>query len=117
MADQGNPFSVLAQVSSLHRIPVAKSWEEDFERRWQQRKWSIAQSPGFIRTEVLRPMKGDHYVVMTYWRSKEDFERWTESQAFMEAHANTPPKEAFTGPSKLEIHEIIAESPVASSSG
>jgi len=35
----------------------------------------------------------------------------------MEAHANTPPKEAFTGPSKLEIHEIIAESPVASSSG
>ena len=100
-----------------NRIPGAKGWEEDFERRWKQRKWSIAQSPGFIRTEVLRPMKGDHYVVMTYWRSKEDFERWTESQAFMEAHANTPPKEAFTGPSKLEIHEIIAESPVASSSG
>jgi heme-degrading monooxygenase HmoA len=48
---------------------------------------------------------------MTYWRSKEDFEHWTESQAFMEAHANTPPKEAFTGPSKLEVHEIIAESP------
>ncbi len=71
-------------VSNL--IPVAKGWEEDFERRWKQRKWSIAQSPGFIRTEVLRPMKGDHYVVMTYWRSKEDFERWTESQAFMEAH-------------------------------
>ena len=53
-------------------------------------------------------MKGDHYVVMTYWRSKEDFERWTESQAFMEAHTNTPPKEAFTGPSKLEVHEIIS---------
>jgi heme-degrading monooxygenase HmoA len=42
---------------------------------------------------------------------KEDFERWTDSQAFMDAHANTPPKEAFTGPSKLEVHEIIAESP------
>jgi heme-degrading monooxygenase HmoA len=100
-----------------NRIPVAKGWEEDFERRWKQRKWSIAQSPGFIRTEVLRPMKGDDYVVMTYWRSKEDFEHWTESQAFMEAHANTPPKEAFTGPSKLEVHEIIAESPAATGSG
>jgi heme-degrading monooxygenase HmoA len=100
-----------------NRIPVAKGWEEDFERRWKQRKWSIAQSPGFIRTEVLRPMKGNDYVVMTYWRSKEDFEHWTESQAFMEAHANTPPKEAFTGPSKLEVHEIIAESPAATGSG
>ncbi len=100
-----------------NRIPVAKGWEEDFERRWKRRKWSIAQSPGFIRTEVLRPMKGDHYVVMTYWRSKEDFEGWTESQAFMEAHANAPPKEAFTGPSKLEVHEIIAESPAGSRSG
>jgi len=61
-------------------------------------------------------MKGDHYVVMTYWRSKEDFERWTESRAFMETRANTPPKEAFTGPSKLEVHEIIAESPSVPSS-
>jgi heme-degrading monooxygenase HmoA len=56
-------------------------------------------------------MKGDHYVVMTHWKSKEDFERWTDSHAFMDAHAKTPPKEAFTGPSKLEVHEIIAESP------
>ncbi len=97
-----------------NRISVAKGWEQDFERRWKERKWSIAQSPGFIRTEVLRPMKGDHYVVMTYWQTREDFERWTESQAFMDAHANTPPKEAFTAPSNLEVHEIIAESPSAS---
>ncbi len=94
-----------------NRISVAKGSEENFEKRWKERKWNIAKSPGFIKTEVLRPMKGDHYVVMTYWRSKEDFDKWTESQAFMEAHANTPPKEAFTAPSKLELHEIIAESP------
>ena len=92
-----------------NRIPVAKGWEEEFERRWRERKWSIARSPGFMRTEVLRPVKGDHYVVVTHWRSKEDFERWTESPAFMEAHSDTPPKEAFSGRSKLEIHEVIAE--------
>ncbi|TMI17263.1 antibiotic biosynthesis monooxygenase [Candidatus Bathyarchaeota archaeon] len=99
-----------------NRISVAKGWEENFEKRWKERKWHIAQSPGFIKTEVLRPMKGDHYVVMTYWRSKEDFDKRTESQAFMEAHANTPPKEAFTAPSKLELHEIIAESPTMATS-
>ena len=72
--------------------------------------------PGVHQNRGPTPMRGDHYVVMTYWKSKEDFERWTESQAFMDAHANTPPKEAFTGPSKREVHEIIAESPSVPSS-
>jgi hypothetical protein len=30
---------------------------------------------------------------------------------------NHHPKEAFAGPNKLEVHEIIAESPAATSSG
>ncbi len=92
-----------------NRISVAKGWEEEFERRWKARRWSIAKSPGFVRTEVLRPVKAEDYVVITYWRSKEDFEKWTQSTAFMEAHSDTPPKEAFNRPSKFEIHEVIAE--------
>ncbi|TLZ51812.1 MAG: antibiotic biosynthesis monooxygenase [Methanobacteriota archaeon] len=91
-----------------NRIPVAKGWEAEFERRWRDRKWSIASLPGFLRTEVLKPVKGDHYVVVTHWRSMEDFERWTESEAFGEAHANTPPTEAYAGPNVFEIHEVLA---------
>ena len=91
-----------------NRMAVAKGWEDEFERRFSARKWSLAKLPGFIRTEVLRPLKGDHYVVMTHWRSMEDFERWTESDAFQEAHADPPPKEAFAGPSALEMHEVFA---------
>ena len=92
-----------------NRIPVAKGWEAEFERRWANRKWSIAELPGFLRTEVLKPVKGEYYVVMTHWRSMADFERWTESEAFGEAHANTPPKEAYAGPNVLEMHEVLAE--------
>ena len=91
-----------------NRIPVTKGWEAEFERRWKERKWSIANLPGFLGTEVLRPVKGDYYVVMTHWRSEADFEGWTKSEAFGEAHANTPPKEAFAGPNVFEIHEVIA---------
>ena len=58
-----------------NRIPVTKGWEAEFEGRWANRKWSIAQLPGFIRTEVLKPVKGEYYIVMTPWRSMEDFER------------------------------------------
>ncbi len=91
-----------------NRIPVAKGWEEAFERRWLNRKWSIATLPGFLGTDVLRPMKGDVYVVQTQWRSMKDFERWTKSAAFGEAHADPPPREAFAGPNALEIHEVFA---------
>jgi heme-degrading monooxygenase HmoA len=38
----------------------------------------------------------------------EDFERWTKSRAFEEAHADPPPREAFAGENVLEIHEVIA---------
>ena len=92
-----------------NRIPVAKGHEEAFEERWRNRKWPIASHPGFIRTEVLKPVKGDHYIVVTHWQTMKDFENWTNSNSFMESHANAPPRESFSGPSQLEIHEIIAE--------
>lgn len=95
-------------VVVANRIPVAEGWEEDFERRWRDREWSIAELPGFLRNEILRPVRGDHYVVKTYWEDMEAFEAWTESRAFREAHADPPPEEAFAGPNVLEIHEVIA---------
>ena len=91
-----------------NRIPVKKDYKETFEQRWKNRKWAIANHPGFIRTEVLRPVKGDHYIVVTHWRSIKDLEDWTKSDAFMESHANPPPRDAFLGLSALEIHEVIA---------
>lgn len=92
-----------------NRIQVAKGHEEAFEQHWKNRKWAIASHPGFIRTEVLKPVKGDHYIVVTYWQSMKDFEAWTKSNSFAESHANAPPRESFSGPSQLEIHEVIAE--------
>ena len=80
-------------------------------------------SPGFIRNEVHRPrpVRFDHerggfvhdpdkqgcYEVKTWWRSMEDFEAWTRSPAFAEAHSNRPPKDMFSGPSVLEVHEVF----------
>ena len=92
-----------------NRIHVAKGWEEDFERRWRNRKYLLSGLPGFIRNEVLKPIRSDYYVIMTHWETMEDFERWTKSEEFRKSHENVPPKEAFSGPNVLEIHEILAE--------
>ncbi len=106
-----------------NRIPVAEGHEPDFEDRFRKRVHLVDRAPGFVRNEVHRPrpMKFDHdaggfvadpegegyYEVKTWWRSFADFEAWTKSEAFAEAHRNRPPKEMFRGPSKLEVHEVF----------
>ncbi len=94
-------------IVAADRIAIAEEWEKDFEKRCRNRKWSIAELPGFLRNEILRPIQVDTYIVRTSWRSMEDFQRWTKSPAFEEAHADPPPKEAHAGPNALEIHEVI----------
>ena len=106
-----------------NRMSVAEGHEIDFEDRFRNRVHLVDKAPGFIRNEVHRPrpVRFDHesgrfvddpsaagfYEVKTWWRSMEDFEAWTKSPAFAEAHANRPPKEMFAGPSKLDVHEVF----------
>ena len=106
-----------------NRMSVAEGHEIDFEDRFKKRVNLVDQAPGFIRNEVHRPrpMRFDHesgrfvedptkegfYEVKTWWRSLDDFEAWTRSPAFAEAHSSRPPKEMFSGPSKLDIHEAF----------
>jgi heme oxygenase (mycobilin-producing) len=97
----------------MNRIRVAAGHEAAFEERFQQRAGLIDKEPGFIRNEILRPVRSDYYIVKTSWQSREDFERWMQSDSFRQAHANRPPAEMFAGPSMLEIHEVILESGVS----
>ncbi len=90
-----------------NRIWVAEGHEAEFEERFRNREWTIDRLPGFIRNEVLKPVQGDCYVVKTYWESMEDFEGWTKSPEFAKAHANPPPREAFSRPNQMEIHEVL----------
>ena len=69
--------------------------------------------PGFIRNLVLRPDRPEApYVVMTFWRSRQDFEAWVNSEAFQKGHAQsgTLPKEAFTRRNELETFEAFLDS-------
>ena len=90
-----------------NRIPVAEVYESDFENRFRERENLVDNSPGFIRNEVLRPMKGEPYIIKTYWEDMASFEAWTKSEAFKKAHSKYPPKEMFAGPNELEIHEVL----------
>lgn len=96
----------------MNRISVNPEYKEQFEERFANRAGEVDKMKGFVRNQVLRPENPDQpYIVSTVWESKEDFENWVNSEAFIKGHARSGslPKEAFRGPSKLESFEIILD--------
>ena len=91
-----------------NRLFVAKGHEQEFEARFLGRSHLVDQAPGFIRTEVLKPLtEGAPYVVMTHWDNRASFEAWVGSPAFREAHGRAGSGDMFSRPSTFEMHEVI----------
>jgi heme-degrading monooxygenase HmoA len=91
------------------RIQVAQGHEKEFEERFEGRARLVEHMPGFVRLEILRPMKSDYYIVLTHWADEASFRAWTESAEFTEAHRNRPRAEIFAGPNVFEMHEVIQQ--------
>ncbi len=100
-------------ITVMNRIAVHPEYAEAFEARFLDRARLVDEMPGFVSNQVLRPVNpSDPYVVLTLWNSREEFEAWTSSEAFVQGHARSSslPKEAFSGPNKLELHEVLQDS-------
>ena len=94
-------------VVVMNRIPVAAGREQDFEKTFMNRDRAVDKMPGFIDMQVLRPAEGRTYLVLTRWKSHEDFRQWTESEAFVAAHRQQSPGLVESRPT-LEIYEVFA---------
>ena len=100
-------------ITVANRIYVKQEYADAFEQRFRERAGLVDKMPGFISNHVLRPVnEGDPYVVFTFWQSRQDFLNWVRSDEFVKGHAQsgTMPPEAFTGPNKLEVHEVLQDS-------
>ena len=74
---------------AMNRFKVRKGEEAAFETRWRERDSHIRAVPGFVEFHLLKgPEREDHvlYASHTLWKSLRDFEAWTKSEAFREAH-------------------------------
>ena len=100
-------------ITVANRIYIDPQYAADFEERFRTRAGLVDGMPGFIWNKTLRPVaEGDPYIVLTLWESRKDFDNWVGSDAFQKGHARsgTLPKEAFSQPNKLEIHEMFTDS-------
>lgn len=75
-------------VVKINVLSVGAEMREELERRFAARAGLVDSAEGFEGFELLRPLAGtDRYLVYTRWRSEEDFQRWSQSQAFQHGHA------------------------------
>ncbi len=74
--------------------------------RFRGRAGLVDRMPGFEGIELLVDWEGLEVLVVTRWRSREDFERWASSREFREAHSRL--EAAVEGlESEGRIYEII----------
>lgn len=106
-------------ITVANRIFVQPEYLEQFEARLQDRAGGVDGMPGFIASHLLRPTReGEPFVVLTFWASRAAFGAWTSSDAFRQGHARGGhlPREAFSGPNVLEVHEVVQSSGVPADS-
>ncbi|WP_103936914.1 antibiotic biosynthesis monooxygenase family protein [Thermomonospora echinospora] len=85
-------------VVKINVLTVSEEMREELERRFGGRAGLVESADGFEHFELLRPVEGtDRYLVYTRWRSDEDFQKWTQSQAFQRGHAEAAQDAARSG--------------------
>ena len=98
---------------AMNRFRVALGSEGAFEQVWLSRDVHLRREPGFEEFHLLRgPQHDDHvlYVSHTVWRSYEDFEAWTRSDAFRDAHRGAgerTTKSLYSGPPQFEGFAVL----------
>lgn len=98
---------------AMNRFRVTPGQEEAFEEVWRGRDSRLKGLPGFVEFHLLKgPKAEDHtlYASHTIWASRADFEAWTKSQAFRDAHKDAGQnKHLYLGGPRFEGFEVVLE--------
>lgn len=75
-------------VVKVNAITVPADRQDAFAERFASRAGRVEGAEGFEELQVLRPNDGREVcLVVTRWRSEEDFAAWLRSEDFAAGHA------------------------------
>ncbi|EEE38534.1 antibiotic biosynthesis monooxygenase [Rhodobacteraceae bacterium KLH11] len=100
---------------AMNRFQVRLGHETDFETVWKDRQSRLHELPGFREFRLLKGPEGDGYRLYSshvIWDSRADFEAWTKSEQFRDAHRNAGNKNtqsALMGPPQFEGFETVLQ--------
>lgn len=96
---------------AMNRFRIAVGRERVFEELWRQRDSHLEGVPGFREFHLLRGPTDDEATLFashSVWSSRQDFEAWTESEAFRKAHAQArAPEGTYLSHPVFEGFEIV----------
>jgi heme-degrading monooxygenase HmoA len=100
---------------AMNRFRIASGKEAEFIEIWKSRDSRLGDVPGFLSFNLLQgPSDEDAtlFVSHTMWASAKDFENWTQSEAFRQAHASAGGKtrDIYLGPPQFEGFESVLAS-------
>src|ERR1700733_13745289 len=75
-------------IVKINAITVPREHFAEFEHRFATRAGKVEDAAGFEGFELLRPNdEREVCLVLTRWRSEEDFQAWVTSSDFAAGHA------------------------------
>ncbi|HAT36363.1 MAG TPA: antibiotic biosynthesis monooxygenase [Rhodospirillaceae bacterium] len=96
---------------AMNRFQVRLESTEAFEAVWRDRDSHLVGVPGFVEFHLLKgPEAEDHvlYASHTIWQNRADFEAWTRSDAFRQAHKNAGQnKDFYLGHPQFEAFDAV----------
>jgi heme-degrading monooxygenase HmoA len=96
---------------AMNRFRIALGRESVFEELWRTRDSQLDQVPGFVEFRLLKGPADEEatlYASHTIWRSRQDFDAWTQSENFKKAHANArAPEGTYLGHPNFEGFEVV----------
>jgi heme-degrading monooxygenase HmoA len=79
---------VLVSIVKINAITVPRERFDEFGRRFATRAGKVEDAPGFEGFELLRPNDDrDVCLVLTRWRTEDDFQAWVASRDFAAGHS------------------------------
>jgi heme-degrading monooxygenase HmoA len=96
---------------AMNRFRIAPGREAEFIEVWRQRDSQLASVPGFQQFNLLQGPSSPEatlFVSHSTWASRADFEAWTRSEAFRQAHAGAGQQRGiYLGPPQFEGYEVV----------
>jgi heme-degrading monooxygenase HmoA len=106
------------QFIAMNRFKVRNGHEDEFEAMWRARESRLQEVPGFREFRLLKGPDGEGYRLYSshvIWDSQADFEAWTRSEQFRDAHKNAGQantQSALMEPPQFEGFETVLLEPV-----
>jgi heme-degrading monooxygenase HmoA len=102
-------------IVSMFHVTVPADHAQAFEASWSQRAGLVDSMPGFLGMDVLRDgAKPGHYIVLTRWTARENFDAWVNSPAFTAGHLRSAAGDTGAAPMSIEFYEVVPSTPAGS---